>query len=87
MEEKNITLSMVEEEPLLEWTEEFEDMMVEDVCPKCGWVPDCDDHVISYGPREYSYVHSLLSSFPQYIWSEIYSCPECSSIFKAERDI
>ena len=47
---------------LIEWTEEFEKMIIENICPKCEWEPDCGDYIISYGPKEYSYHLSLLSS-------------------------
>ena len=72
--------------PLQKWTEEFENMFVEYECPKCGWEPDCDDNVISYGPKKYSYHLSLLSSFPQHTWCEIYECPKCNTIFKSEAE-
>jgi hypothetical protein len=64
------------------WTEEFENMIVEDECPRCSWYPDCDDCIIAYSPQRYSHSLSMLSSFPQYTWTEIYDCPECSTKFK-----
>ena len=71
---------------LVEWTDEFEKMMVEFECPKCGWSPDCNDNIISYSPKIYSYHLSMLSSFPQYTWYEIHKCPKCSTLFKNEAD-
>ena len=72
------------EDHLNEWTEKFEKMIVEFECPKCGWAPDCDDNVISYGPKKYSHCLSLLSSFAQHTWCEIYECPNCNTLFKSE---
>lgn len=71
---------------LIEWTEEFEKMIIENICPKCEWEPDCGDYIISYGPKEYSYHLSLLSSFPQYVWAEVYECPNCNTVFKVEAE-
>jgi len=70
------------EKQFIEWTEKFEKMIVDGECPKCGWCPDSDNYVISYGPKKYSYHLSLLSSFPQHVWSVIYKCSKCNTIFK-----
>jgi len=72
------------EKHYLDWTEEFENMITCWECPDCGWEPDCDDDVVSYGPKKYSYVLSLESSFPQYTWCVIYGCPKCLTKFKME---
>jgi len=85
MEEKKEWTPMVESiEPstYLEWTEEFEKMIVADACPDCEWEPDSDDWVISYGPRQYNSWASRESSFPQYYCAMIISCPQCSTNFK-----
>lgn len=74
------------EDHLIEWTKEFEKMVVEYDCPQCGWAPDCEDNVISHGLKKYSYYLSLLSSFLQYSWCEIYECPKCNTLFKSEAE-
>jgi predicted RNA-binding Zn-ribbon protein involved in translation (DUF1610 family) len=79
-------LKTVEESNLVEWTEEYKKMVVEYDCPKCDWEPDCEDDVIAYGPKIYSYHLSLLSSLPQYTWCEIYKCPNCGTLFKSEAE-
>jgi hypothetical protein len=86
MKKKTEELKTIPKKELEEWTEEFKNMMVEDECPKCNWVPDCDDTIIAYGSKKYSYHLSLLSSFPQYVWSEIHKCPKCDTIFKCSAE-
>lgn len=69
-----------------DYSEEFKKMIADCECPECNWFPDCADYIISYGPKKYSYLLSLESSFSQYTWCEIYECPECETIFKIEAE-
>jgi len=69
---------------LVEWKKEWNDMVVDDECPNCNYIPDCDDTVISYSSKKYSYHLSLLSSFPQYTWIEMHKCPKCDTLFKVD---
>lgn len=85
MEEKinKIELSFcVRDNKVEKWTDNFDAMIITDCCPNCGWSPTDNDTVISFGPKKYSHVLSMESSFPQYVWCEVHRCIECETIFK-----
>ena len=86
MNNKIKKLETVFSESLLDWTEEFENMDIVYICPKCEWEPDCSDNIISYSDKKYSPHLSMLSSLPQHTWCEIYECPKCDTIFKSEAE-
>ena len=69
-------------EKIVDWTKEFEDMCVYLDCPKCEWIPDNEDDIISYSPKKYSYYLSLQSSLPQFEYQVVYQCPNCNTLFK-----